>query len=187
MAPTTIQQRLTYLCEITGLNARRLALRAGLSHGYISRIQADPSRTNISAEAAEKLSFVTKVSRSWIVSGVGSPEETDVPKQPPTHPDGRRAVRETDPEWISIAKRAIELDPRLDWAIMGVGESAVTADELTAYAVLAEAERFKKSCDELDERKRLDKKARSFRKMYCGLTARESQTVKRSSSAPPKA
>ena len=180
---TTIQARLLYLCELTGLSPEKLSVAAGLSRSFLRRIIDDPSRTSIMAESAEKLSYVTKVSRSWITSGVGSPKEPDVPKQPP--PAAKRYAREITQEWVETAKHAMELDPTLDWAIMGVGEQSAGDEDLTAYAVLAEAERFKKTCD-TSKRKRLDHKARAFRKEHLAQASRTTQPMQRRSSFPPK-
>jgi len=183
---TTIQQRLQYLCDLTQLSPEKLSVRAGLSRSFLRRILADPARKNIGAEAAEKLSFITKVSRSWIVSGVGAPEEPDVPRQPPPSLSLEIANDTTSP-WVEIATHAMQLDPTLDWAIVGVGElpRKTATDELTAYWLLNQAERFKKTCADLNERQRLDKKARWFRKTYFAPIGHAEQPTPRRSS-PPK-
>lgn len=180
----TIQERLLYLCKKEGLSPEKLSKKVGLHRTYIRRILGDPKRQNISAMAAEKLSFATKVSRSWIVSGVGAPGQADVPEQPPAASAWEPNERNAD--WPDIAARAMSLDRTLDWAIMGVGEKPVTAlpGVLTAYAVLAEAERFRAMCTDDEERMRLDQKARRFRKVHFPAPMRQSQQMRRSS--PPK-
>lgn len=179
---TTIQERLQYLCELTGLSPEKLSLTAGLSKRYVRNILLDPKRTSVSSIGSEKLSYVTRVSRSWIVSGVGHPEAKDVPELPPE--TGKPTPLENMREWVTFARRALEIDPKLDWAVMGVGErpSGTAREELTAYALLAEAERFKSSCT-YEERKRLDQKARRFRKQYFQSPARTTQPQRQS--VPP--
>jgi transcriptional regulator with XRE-family HTH domain len=183
---TTIQDRMRYLCERAALSPEKLSLRAGLSFRFIRRILTDPKRTSLSARAAENLSYVTGVSRSWIVSGVGAPDETDVPKLPPI--TDRPFTLEHTQEWNKVVMKAIEIDPKLDWAIMGVGEEPPRANDLTPYALLAEAERFRNSQPSYEERKRLDQKARRFRKLYMSSpsTKSEPQTEERRRSVPPK-
>jgi hypothetical protein len=181
---TTIQERLEKLCELTGLSPEKLSTAANLSRSFLRRIIDDPARKSIMSEPAEKLSYVTGVSRAWIVSGVGSMNESDVPKQPPRTERKQTSKREEAPEWIETAKHALELDQKLDWAIMGVGELPAGSEDLTAYALLAEAERFKKTCPTA-ARKRLDHKARAFRKEYCTPASRTTQP-QRQSSFPPK-
>ena len=182
---TTIQDRMHYLCKAGGLSAEKLSLKAGLSKRFIRRIITDPKRTSLSAEAAERLSYVTGISRSWIVSGVGSPDETDVPKLPPA--SHQPPTLEHTQEWVDHAKRAIEIDAKLDWAIMGVGEEPLTQVNLTAYSILAEAERFKGRPIPYEERKRLDQKARRFRKQHwpSGRTT-QPRPVPQRQSVPPK-
>jgi len=179
---STIQERMQYLCDLMGLSPEKLSTRAGLSRAFVRRVIWDTKRRNISAEAAEKLSLATQVSRSWIVSGVGTPEANDVPTEWPLS-EKRVAVEQTR-SWPTIAKRAIDLDPKLDWAVMGVGEKPLPTEELTAYALLAEAERFKNKCDNA-ERRRLDRKARRFRKQYAPSPLHTTQTQQRQS-VPPK-
>jgi hypothetical protein len=188
---TTIQDRMHYLCRATGLSPEKLSLKAGLSKRFIRRIITDPTRTSLMAEAAEKLSYATGKSRSWIVSGVGTPDETDVPKLPPLVADGEALTRERLPDWISLAKRAIEIDAKtangnLDWAIMGVGEQPSKYEDLTAYAILDKAERFKDLNLTYEERRRLDHKARRFRKEHLQAGARSAQPVQQRRSVPPK-
>lgn len=182
---TTIQQRLRQACELRRLSPEALALAAGLSRGYISRIIADPSRSGLGADEAYRIAFEAQISLSYLLYGTGSILGPDVPKEPPPPRPGQQRRIVDDPRWQDIALAAIEKEPTLDWAIMGAGEAAaVPAEELSVYSLLHAAERFRRSCSDTEERARLDEKARAFIKLHRARTGESAK--KRSGSQPPK-
>lgn len=182
---TTIQQRLREVCDLRGVSSEQLSLAAGLSRSYISRIINDQKRTGLNADEFYRIAFEARVSPSYLLYGIGSILGPDVLKEPPPPRPGQSRRYENHPNWVEVALAAIEKEPTLDWAIIGVGETPLDPrEELSLYFLLAAAERFKRASTSNDERTRLDERARAFRKLRRPSKAAEMPPKKRGSQPP---
>jgi hypothetical protein len=184
MAPSTIQDRLREVCQLRGLAPGALSVAAGLSRGYIDRILHSSDRSGIRADEAYRIAYEAKVSLAYLLYGTGSILGPDVPKEPPPPKPGQKRRLADHPRWVAVVLDAIEREPTMAWAMMGVGEMpADAAEELTVYWLLAAAEKFRRTCDDNDERERLWEVAHAFRKIH--RPTRAAEPAKKRGSQPP--
>lgn len=148
----TLSARIKAACKRRGWSLRKLAEKADLNHSLViswanGRITA-PQTDNITRAAA-----ALKVSFSWLVLGVGDPDNAaDIPEMP-----DRGAMRTYGqlPGWDSAEREARRLAPELDWAFEGIRRLPVDNDEqpklLTGHWVVYRAQRFDAETEGQDE------------------------------------
>lgn len=113
--PVSMEERLRLTVERSGLSARALCLKAGLSHGYLvhafTKLKTDPNASFVNT-SIHALADAAGVSRAWLLSGVGSPDDVNAPaafshlgpfaELPdwPTLLEGAKALRPHVPAWV---------------------------------------------------------------------------------------
>jgi hypothetical protein len=60
-----------------------LAVSAGLSRPHIWQLVNDPARTDVTTATAQAIAWAGQVSRNWLDTGRGSPDDPDIPEAPP--------------------------------------------------------------------------------------------------------
>lgn len=71
--PTSLAERVLWILKTRGLNARQLAIKAGLSHTYIGSL-IKGNLSNLTQASAVKIATAGGVDLTWLLTGEGSPE-----------------------------------------------------------------------------------------------------------------
>jgi transcriptional regulator with XRE-family HTH domain len=75
----TLGERLAFALKLSGMTAAQVARDAGVSTGYLSRIQAG-ARENVGHKNLAKIAYALRVSTHWLSTGEGEIEAQGVTK-----------------------------------------------------------------------------------------------------------
>lgn len=121
----TVVDRISRLVELSGMSARELSLKAGLSHGAVSWMLRNP-KNGVRESTIKAIASATGASAAWLLTGEGAPfASTDAVDEPSGDDavDAHRPRSESPstfggfPNYAKIEKTARALAPEVpDWA-----------------------------------------------------------------------
>ncbi len=104
-----LKERIETVLQREGITQRELSRRAKLTPVHVNqilrRLAQDPE-ASVETATLHKIADGGKVSRAWLVSGVGTPDDAEAPPRPTWRPPFGQM-----PEWPELLARAKEIEP----------------------------------------------------------------------------